>query len=51
MNRTKNYCVSIDKLNSDLVHQIAELRKKFVEVEAENIEVKAENAKLRQDME
>ncbi|RHZ49854.1 hypothetical protein Glove_510g16 [Diversispora epigaea] len=39
------------ELNSDLVHQIAELRKKFVEVEAENIEVKAENAKLRQNME
>ncbi|CAG8541011.1 12438_t:CDS:2 [Ambispora gerdemannii] len=36
---------TLRELNSDLVHQIAELRKKFAEVEAENIEVKAENAK------
>ncbi|CAG8592908.1 6333_t:CDS:2 [Diversispora eburnea] len=43
--------ISVAKLNSDLVHQIAELRKKFAEVEAENIEVKAENIKLKQDLE
>ncbi|RHZ80024.1 hypothetical protein Glove_139g152 [Diversispora epigaea] len=35
---------SLRELNSDLVHQITELRKKFAEVEAENV-------KLRQDKE
>ncbi|CAG8806144.1 36751_t:CDS:2 [Gigaspora margarita] len=38
---------TLRELNSDLVHQIAELRKKFAEVETENIEIKAENAKVK----
>ncbi|CAG8771917.1 34407_t:CDS:10, partial [Gigaspora margarita] len=37
---------TLRELNSDLVHQIAELRKKFAEVQVENIEIKAENAKV-----
>ncbi|CAG8639982.1 11685_t:CDS:1, partial [Diversispora eburnea] len=39
------------ELNSKLVADIDELRKKFAEVETENIEVKAENAKLKQALE
>src|SRR5690348_9129386 len=38
---------TLRELNSDLVHQIAELRKKFAEIEAENIEIKAENTKVK----
>ncbi|RHZ79606.1 hypothetical protein Glove_143g35 [Diversispora epigaea] len=41
----------LKELNSNLVYQITELRKKFAKVEVENIEVKTENAKLKQDME
>ncbi|CAG8625674.1 9936_t:CDS:2 [Paraglomus brasilianum] len=51
MGDTQSTIKTLRELNSDLVRQITELRKKFAEVEAENIEVKAENAKLRQDME
>ncbi|RHZ81256.1 hypothetical protein Glove_122g129 [Diversispora epigaea] len=37
---------SLRELNSDLVHQIAELRKKFDEVEAENIKLKQDKEKI-----
>ncbi|CAG8718513.1 15923_t:CDS:2, partial [Gigaspora rosea] len=38
---------TLRELSSDLVYQIAELKKKFAEVEAENIKIKAKNEKSR----
>ncbi|RHZ86100.1 hypothetical protein Glove_54g13 [Diversispora epigaea] len=46
MENTQSTIDSLRELNSNLVHQITELRKKFAEVEAENAELaEAENAK------
>jgi regulator of replication initiation timing len=42
---------SLRELNAKLLAEIAELRKKFVEIESENSELKNENAKLRQIIE
>ncbi|CAG8625543.1 16898_t:CDS:2, partial [Racocetra persica] len=48
---TQYTIVSLRELNTKLIVEISELRKKYAELEAKNIKVEAENAKLKQDKE
>ncbi|CAG8853416.1 9234_t:CDS:1, partial [Gigaspora margarita] len=48
---TQYTIVSLKELNTKLIVEISELRKKYAELEAKNIKVEAKNAKLKQDKE
>ncbi|KAF0429713.1 crinkler family protein [Gigaspora margarita] len=48
---TQYTIVSLRELNTKLIVEISELRKKYAELEVKNIKVEAEKAKLKQDKE